>query len=341
MVQARIDAIESHRAIAIVERPEYKRRWVSEPWERREKQALRTWLLDHCEDERLWFEHRKGARHPRPRTIDQLARDLGVDAAVRSAAVLYASRHLGRRDATLRDVLAAILAEEHVPYVGALRYKESGLRKRAQWEQVWQLQRSEDRTGEAMGIPVPPRFSAADFRHASYWSLRGSLDIPRERFVSYPGAVAEGDSPLIGWSGWSDTDRVLVLLDLVGVLRQQPQPRADRIAPLLRRHPGADPLGPPMGGADRAGPELRSRRDIPTRVRRPAHRFWAQYPRLDLLAAAESDFKGELTCDFQSLSINEPAGHVIVTTGRRADCPECGGGGPGDRATTRGRPDPG
>ncbi|WP_328917153.1 MULTISPECIES: BREX-2 system adenine-specific DNA-methyltransferase PglX [unclassified Streptomyces] len=233
VVQARIDAIESHRAIAIVERPEYKRRWVSEPWERREKQALRTWLLDHCEDERLWFEHRKGARHPRPRTIDQLARDLGVDAAVRSAAVLYASRHLGRRDATLRDVLAAILAEEHVPYVGALRYKESGLRKRAQWEQVWQLQRSEDRTGEAMGIPVPPRFSAADFRHASYWSLRGSLDIPRERFVSYPGAVAEGDSPLIGWSGWSDTDRVLVLLDLVGVLRQQPQPRADRIAPLL------------------------------------------------------------------------------------------------------------
>lgn len=233
VVQARIDAIESHRRIAIVERPEYKRRWLSEPWERREELALRTWLLDRCEDERLWFEYRNGVRRPRPRTIDQLARDLGAETAVRSAAALYASSHLKRRGATLRDVLAAILADEHVPYVAALRYKESGLRKRAQWEQVWQLQRSEDRTGQALGIPVPPKFSAADFRHASYWSLRGSLDIPRERFVSYPGAVAAGDSLLVGWSGWSIIDRVRVLLDLVGTLQNEPQPSLDQIAPLL------------------------------------------------------------------------------------------------------------
>ncbi|MEV7871762.1 BREX-2 system adenine-specific DNA-methyltransferase PglX [Streptomyces sp. NPDC088124] len=233
VVRARIDAIESHRAISVVERPEYKRRWSSEPWERREAQALRIWLLGRCEDERLWFEHRNGSKYPRPRTIDQLAEALGVDAAVRSVAALYATDHLGRRDAALRDVLAAILADEHVPYVSALRYKESGLRKRAQWEQVWELQRSEDRTGEALGIPVPPKFSAADFRYASYWSLRGSLDIPRERFVSYPGAVADGDGLLIGWSGWSDTDRVHVLLDLVGVLRQQSHPSVHQIAPLL------------------------------------------------------------------------------------------------------------
>ncbi|MFC5953566.1 BREX-2 system adenine-specific DNA-methyltransferase PglX [Streptomyces pratens] len=233
VVQARIDAIGSFRPIAVVERPEYKRRWSSEPWAKRERQALRTWLLDRCEDERLWFEHRNGTRHPRPRTIDQLARDLGADAAVRSVAELYAFRHLGRRDTALRDVLMAILADEHVPYVSALRYKESGLRKHAQWEQVWQLQRSEDRTGEALGIPVPPKFSAVDFRRTSYWSLRGSLDIPRERFVSYPDLVGEGDSLLIGWSGWSDTDRVLVLLDLVAVLQQQPRPSVHRIVPLL------------------------------------------------------------------------------------------------------------
>lgn len=233
VVRARIDAIESHRAIAVIERPEHKRRWLSEPWDRREGEALRTWLLDRCEDPRLWFAHRNGAKHPRPRTIDQLARDLGTDAAVRSVAALYAADHLGKRDATLRDVLAAIVAHEHVPYASALTYRESGLRKRAQWEQVWQLQRNEDMTGEALGIPVPPKFTAVDFQRTSYWSLRGSLDIPRERFVSYPDAVAEEDDLLIGWSGWSDRDRVLVLLDLVGVLRQQSHPSVHRIVPLL------------------------------------------------------------------------------------------------------------
>ncbi|MFC5250562.1 hypothetical protein [Streptomyces nigrescens] len=27
-----------------------------------------AWLLDRCEDEKLWFEHGNGARHPRPWT---------------------------------------------------------------------------------------------------------------------------------------------------------------------------------------------------------------------------------------------------------------------------------
>ncbi|MFJ2342913.1 DUF7008 domain-containing protein [Streptomyces antimycoticus] len=95
---------------------------------------------------------------------------LGDDVDPRSVAALYAADHLGIRDATLGDALAAVLATEHVPCVSALRYKESGLRKRARWEQVWELQRSEDRTGEALGIPLPPKFSAQDSRSAAYWS---------------------------------------------------------------------------------------------------------------------------------------------------------------------------
>ncbi|WP_253208688.1 BREX-2 system adenine-specific DNA-methyltransferase PglX [Streptomyces niphimycinicus] len=234
IVRARIDAIESRRAIALVERPEYKRRWSSEPWERREERALRSWLLDRCEDERLWFERRNGAAvRPRPRTPGQLARQLADDADLRSVAALYATDHLDMRDAALGDVLGAVLATEHVPCVSALRYKESGLRKRAEWEQVWELQRSEDRTGEALGIPVPPKFSAIDFRRAAYWSHRGSLDIPRERFVSYPEGATEEGGPLLGWSGWNETDRVHVLLDLVSELIRRPDWTVYQLTPLL------------------------------------------------------------------------------------------------------------
>ncbi len=66
------------------------------------------------------------------------------------------------------------------------------------------------------------------------WLNRGNLDISRERFVSYPDLVTEGKRPLLGWSGWSDSDRGRKLLDLVGVLQQQqPRPNAYKIAPLL------------------------------------------------------------------------------------------------------------
>ncbi|MEU3895568.1 BREX-2 system adenine-specific DNA-methyltransferase PglX [Streptomyces sp. NPDC029519] len=233
VVQARIDAIESHQAIALVERPEYKRRWATEPWEKREERALRAWLLDRCEDEQLWFEEKNGDKRPRPRTLGQLARELSDDAWFRSAAALYAADHLGRREATLADVLAAVLDREQIPYAAALRYKESGLRKRAQWERVWELQRREDETGEALGIPVPPKFVSADFQRASYWSIRGRLDIPRERFISYGDGVDEGSGPLLGWSGWSETDRVRVLLDLVSAVDRQPNRDVYRITPLL------------------------------------------------------------------------------------------------------------
>lgn len=233
IVQARIDAIESRPAITLVERPEYKRRWFSEPWERREEQALRSWLLDRCEDERLWFDRRSDAARPRPRTARQLAQELSDDADVRSVAALYATDHLRMRGATLSDVLAVVLATEHVPCVSALRYKESGLRKRAQWEQVWELQRSEDRTGEALGIPVPPKFSMHDFRSASFWSHRGGLDIPRERFLSYPAGATEDGDLLLGWSGWNETDRVHVLLDLISALDQRPDRTVYQLTPLL------------------------------------------------------------------------------------------------------------
>ncbi|MBQ1090136.1 BREX-2 system adenine-specific DNA-methyltransferase PglX [Streptomyces sp. B93] len=219
VVQARIDLIEANKDIRLIERPEYKRRWSIEPWEKREAAALRSWLLDAAEREELWFEERDGFTVPRPLTVNQLADALRHDEDVQAVAALYAADHLGKRDASLATVLAAVIEPEHVPYLAALRYKEPGLRKRAQWEQVWEQQREEDRTGKRLDIKVPPKYTSADFLKHSYWSHRGKLDVPKERFISYPGASLESDtSLLLGWAGWNHRDQADAL---VGLLRSR------------------------------------------------------------------------------------------------------------------------
>ncbi|MGA5369971.1 BREX-2 system adenine-specific DNA-methyltransferase PglX [Streptomyces griseoincarnatus] len=216
VVQARIDLIEANKDIRLIERPEYKRRWSVEPWEKREAAALRSWLLDAAEREELWFEERDGFTVPRPLTVNQLADELRHDQDVQDVAALYAADHLGKRDASLATVLAAVIEAEHVPYLAALRYKDSGLRKRAQWEQVWEQQREEDRTGKRLDIKVPPKYTSADFLKHSYWSNRGKLDVPKERFISYPGASPEADgSLLLGWAGWNHRDQADALVGLI------------------------------------------------------------------------------------------------------------------------------
>lgn len=216
VVQARLDLIEANKDIRLIERPEYKRRWSIEPWEKREAAALRGWLLDAAEREELWFEEQDGYTVPRPLTVNQLADALRHDADVQAVAALYAADHLGKRDASLATVFAAVIEAEHVPYIAALRYKDSGLRKRAQWEQVWEQQREEDRTGKRLDIKVPPKYTGADFLKHSYWSNRGKLDVPKERFISYPGASTDSDtSLLLGWAGWNHRDQADALVGLI------------------------------------------------------------------------------------------------------------------------------
>ncbi|MEE1815567.1 BREX-2 system adenine-specific DNA-methyltransferase PglX [Streptomyces sp. SP18ES09] len=234
VVQARIDIINSRKDIALIERPEYKRRWASDPWEKKEKEALRTWLLDRCEDKNLWFALRDGFRAPRTLTVSQLADALRQDADVQAVAELYAADHMGKRDATLAAVLADVIASEHVPYLAALRYRDSGLRKREQWEQVWELQREEDRTGERLDIPVPPKYASADFLKTSYWSHRGKLDVPKERFISYPGASPDSDpSILLGWAGWDHKDQVQALVNAINDRTEQAGWDTPRLTPLI------------------------------------------------------------------------------------------------------------
>lgn len=226
IVQKRIDAIESNRAIGMIERPEYKRRWATEGWDTMRQKALRTWLLDQIEDRAYWFD---ANGNPTVTALARLAEDLSADEDFASVAELYAPRQ------DLVRTVRELLSEEHVPFVSALRYKPVGLKKRADWEQVWDLQREEDAAPDEPAtwrvrerIPVPPKYTSADFLKPSYWRARGKLDVPRERFVSY-GTVNAQSPDLYGWAGWDHLEQALALASYI----QQAGLGDDELVPYL------------------------------------------------------------------------------------------------------------
>ncbi|MFG1999077.1 BREX-2 system adenine-specific DNA-methyltransferase PglX [Spirillospora sp. NPDC048911] len=231
VVEKRIEIIESRpQTIGLIERPEYKRRWATEPWEKKEKAALRNWLLDRCEARELWFApDETGVEQPRMMTIARLADRLRDDEDFVSVARLYAGD-----DADLIDVLTEIMDSEHVPFLAALRYKDSGMRKRSQWERTWEMQREEDATGKDLSIPLPPKYASADFLKNSYWRNRGKLDVPKERFISHPGASPDGDrSLLVGWAGWDHRRQAHALMTLIEERTTRDGWEVERLIPLL------------------------------------------------------------------------------------------------------------
>lgn len=227
LVERRIELIETNPFIGLLERPEYKRRWAGESWEVREKRALAGWLLDRLEGKQLWFDPQV---RPVTRSIQQLADELGRDTQFTDVLDVWA----GRPGIPVVDNLTSLLVDEAVPFLAAYRYKDSGLRKRAAWEETWKLQRRED-AGVTLSapIPVPPKYTTADFVKQSYWSRRGKLDVPKERFVLYPNAGRETDpTPVLGWAGWDHAQQALALATLIQQ-RADEGASNDRLTPLV------------------------------------------------------------------------------------------------------------
>ena len=167
-----------------------------------------------------------------------------------------------------------------------LRYKPTGLRKRSEWENTWDLQRQEDcdrrphdarprtipgfltgarrrkelKTRQVGTIPVPPKYTSADFLKSDYWRLRGKLDVPKERWVSFPHCQGEDGTLMIAWAGYDH----LQLAKAIGAYYVDVQERLGgrddpRLVPLLacliellpwlkQWHNEVDPeFGVPMG----------------------------------------------------------------------------------------------
>ncbi|MEV3845798.1 BREX-2 system adenine-specific DNA-methyltransferase PglX [Streptomyces microflavus] len=208
VVQRRIDAIESSRAIGMVERPEYKRRWATEGWDALQQKALHSWLLDRLENREYWFDDND---MPTLVTLSRLTDALSRDDDFVSVAKLYEPHK------ELHTVVAELMTGEHVPFLAALRYKPSGLKKRADWEHVWDLQRQEDAAPDELAkrkirdtTPVPPKYTSADFLRPSFWKARGKLDVPKERFISY-GQSNAATPELYGWAGWDHREQAYAL----------------------------------------------------------------------------------------------------------------------------------
>ncbi|WP_077193675.1 BREX-2 system adenine-specific DNA-methyltransferase PglX [Streptomyces lydicus] len=208
VVQKRIDAIESSRAIGMIERPEYKRRWATEGWDALQEKALKSWLLDRIEKRDHWFDEND---MPAVVTLARLTDLLSRDDDFISVAKIYAPHK------DLPSVVAELMTDEHVPFLSALRYRPSGLKKRADWEHVWDLQRQEDAAPDEPtkrkirdSIPVPPKYASADFLRPSFWRARGKLDVPKERFISY-GQSNVATPDLYGWAGWDHREQAYAL----------------------------------------------------------------------------------------------------------------------------------
>ncbi|MGX1766831.1 BREX-2 system adenine-specific DNA-methyltransferase PglX [Dietzia sp. NPDC055343] len=211
-VQRRLDLIAEDRSLELLERPEYKRRWSSVPWADRVRSALESWILDRLENPELWKDPNG---YPQPQSVRQLAAKVDTDprlSGVAEALELWSAK----RQAGVLTNLVALLADEAVPYLATLRLKDSGLRKFAEWQVTWDAQRAEDR-GEitTAQVPVPPKYTSADFRKASYWQARGKLDVPKERFIAYPGASGPNDpTAMLGWAGWDHAEQGIALVSL-------------------------------------------------------------------------------------------------------------------------------
>jgi hypothetical protein len=255
LVDERIALIELDRNIGLIERPEYKRRWNQESWADQEQRALRGWLLDRLETERYWPEVAL-------QSTARLAEFAATDADLMQVATLYRDRP----DFDVHALVAELVKDESVPFLPVLRYKPSGLRHREVWERTWALQRQEDAIDSAVevevqltegesevdyrarvekeqkrrkqaeigDIPPPPKYRNADFLSSTFWRLRGPLDVPKERFVSYPHCSRDTDPSLVvAWAGWNHLQHAQALAAYYVAMKETEGWSPQRLTPLL------------------------------------------------------------------------------------------------------------
>jgi hypothetical protein len=214
--------------------------------------ATKSAVLDHLRPIRAIFA---GSNEPKIVSVRQLAHVAQTDSQWMEAATVFA----GRADFDVAKIVETLVLAESVPALPAQRYKAAGLRKREEWENTWELQRAEDAVEEEVrgqksgvseeelkkkirkaqlekvgDIPVPPKYGSGDFLKSTYWKLRGKLDVPKERWVLYPGMEGGHDaSPVIAWAGWDHAQQAAALTGFYQQAKETWGWEPQKLAPLL------------------------------------------------------------------------------------------------------------
>ena len=237
-----MDTIRRSKDLSLIEDDHYKRRWLGRQglFNRTARQdelktACESWLLDRLESPLYWLDASR--YEPTLQSVAQLADKASGDHDFLQVAALYR----GRTDFDVAALVNELIESESVPFLPVLRYKPSGLRKRKVWERTWDLQRKQDAGDDVGDIPVPPKYATADFLKNDYWRLRGKLDVPKERWISYPHLQTNSDPSLVvGWAGWNHLQQATALVAYYDARKREGWD-ARRLTPILA---GLDQLLP-------------------------------------------------------------------------------------------------
>jgi hypothetical protein len=86
---------------------------------------------------------------------------------------------------------------------------------------------------EVGDIPVPPKYKTVDFQ-SHFWRLRGGLDVPKERFVSFPHCARDADPSLpVLWAGHDHLARARGIAAWYVERKDTDGWSAERLKPLL------------------------------------------------------------------------------------------------------------
>lgn len=95
-------------------------------------------------------------------------------------------------------------------------------------------EKSERKANEVGNIPVPPKYKSTDFLKTDVWRLRGGLDVPKERWISYPGCERGADGSLvIAWAGWGHLQQATAIASYYLDMKDNEGWPPERLQPLL------------------------------------------------------------------------------------------------------------